>query len=538
MRNYLEKLDDLADITTENAFARLLERAAFVFMILMFVFAPHSIAGTQIAWLTGMFIWLVRQFLKSRPRLVRTPLDISLWIFFIWSVITSIFSYDPPTSLDKLRNVALFLIFYYIVNVVRSKRAAIFMAFTLILSSMVSVVWTPIERVFGRGVEIVGVSANSPFARALLMNGDTLLKANDKKIKTPDDLLAAIQANETTSVFFYRPDFYFTVEVRRENLLGGATALEQLGISDWKRSRNWRSTGFYSQYVTFAEVLQLIASLVFGLFIASLGRGFLSNKRQNTEALEQSDTPTRRIFAPLILACCLAGMALALLLTVTRASQIGFLVSAFSVVFFGASRKILLILAAIVLPIALVGVYFQQQSRHVGFFDSNDDSTKDRQTFYRKGFDLWTKNARNFTLGVGMDSTKRYINEWNLFDNEGKPMGHFHSTPLQLLVERGLPGLLLWLWVLWIYGRTLMRYLKFKTSDSEANWREKGIVLGSLGGLIGFFTSGLVHFNLGDAEVAMVFFMLMGLSVCVINFRFQIPHSKLISRIWNLESEI
>jgi uncharacterized membrane protein YuzA (DUF378 family) len=48
------------------------------------------------------------------------------------------------------------------------------------------------------------------------------------------------------------------------------------------------------------------------------------------------------------------------------------------------------------------------------------------------------------------------------------------------------------------------------------NWRERGIILGSFGGLIGFFTSGLVHFNLGDAEVAMIFFMLMGLSISLV----------------------
>ncbi len=48
------------------------------------------------------------------------------------------------------------------------------------------------------------------------------------------------------------------------------------------------------------------------------------------------------------------------------------------------------------------------------------------------------------------------------------------------------------------------------------SWIEKGIVLGCFGGLVGFFTSGLVHYNLGDQEVAMVFFMLMGLGVSII----------------------
>ncbi|MBA3787017.1 MAG: O-antigen ligase family protein [Acidobacteria bacterium] len=539
MQNFLEKLDDLADIKNENALARMLERVAFIFMILMFVSAPHSIAATQIAWLTGMFAWFIRLFLKPRPRLVRTLLDVPLWIFFGWSVLSSVFSYDPLTSLDKLRNVALFLIFYYIVNVVRTKRAVVFLAFAMILSTMVSVVWTPIERIFGRGVEIIGVSAESPFTKALLINGDTLLKANGKKLKTPDDLLAEIQANELTKVDFYRPDFYYSVELRRENLLSGTSSLEKLGIADWKKSRNWRSAGFYGHYMTFAEVLQLIASLTFGLFIASLGGKFLTQKRwrgaeesQSAVSSQQSaentvnkgqKTKDKRRWT-LILGICLIGMAFALLLTVTRASQLAFLVSAFAIVLANGSRKMLLTLAAVILPVVLIGLIFLQQSRQVGFFDSSDASTTWRETVYREGFDLWTDNPRNFFLGVGMDSIKKYAKEWHLFDDGRLPMGHFHSTPLQLLVERGLPALLLWLWVLWIYARTLLRHSRFQNSNPKSqipnpkldNWRERGIILGSFGGLIGFFTSGLVHFNLGDAEVAMVFFMLMGLSISLV----------------------
>lgn len=507
MPQILKKLDDLAAVETENKFAKLLERVAFVFMILMFVFAPHSIAATQIAWLSGMTAWFVRLFLKPRPRLVRTPLDIPLWIFFAWSVVTSIFSYDPPTSLDKLRNVALFLIFYYIINVLKTRRAVIFMASTLILSSMVSVLWTPIERVFGRGVEIQNVSAGSLFSKTILTDGDTILKANNVKVSTPEELLAEIEKTETTNIYFYRPDFYLTVPVNRVDLIQGTNTLERLGIGGWKHSRNWRSMGFLSHFATFAEVLQLIISLTFGLFVAS----FVRRESKNASATKRYflNLP----FSPLLL-FCVAAMSLALLLTGTRASQIGFVVSAFAVVFISGNRKLLLILAAVILPIAIGAVYFIQQSRNVGFVDTNDESTKDRLTFYRKGFDLWTKNARNFTIGVGMDATKRNIKEWNLYDNHGEPMGHFHSTPLQLVVERGLPALFLWLWVLWVYGRTLLRWLL--KHGSSVGWREKGIVLGAFGGLAGFVSAGLVHYNLGTAMVAMVFFMMMGLSFVLI----------------------
>ena len=538
MRKFLAWLDHIGSIETENFSAKLLERAAFVFMILMFLAAPHSIAATQIAWLTGMFLWVVRLFLNPRPRLVRTQLDVPLWTFFAWSVLTSIFSYDPLTSLDKLRNVALFLIFYYVVNVVKTRRAAVFLASAMIVSCLVSVAWTPIERLFGRGVEIVGASNESPLTKAALHDGDTILKAGNRKIKTPDDLIAEISAHETTKISVYRPDFYFTVDVPRQTLLGGANSLERLGVADWKPSRNWRSAGFYGHYTTFAEVLQLIASLTFGLFVASLGGKFLSPKFRDAEhnnANFENANGKRR--TTLILAVCLAGMSLALLLTVTRASQLGFLIAAFSIVFVVGNRKMLLILTLVTLPIALGGLVFLQQSRQVGFFDPNDDSTKDRQTFYRKGFDLWTDNIRHLTLGVGMDATKSHIKEWNLYDNTGKPMGHFHSTPLQLLVERGLPALFLWLWVLWVYGRMLLKVqseqCKVNSSDDDnpkskiqnlkfQDWREKGIVWGSFGGMIGFFAGGIVHYNLGDAEVAMVFFMLMGISISITNFKLRI----------------
>jgi len=108
-----------------------------------------------------------------------------------------------------------------------------------------------------------------------------------------------------------------------------------------------------------------------------------------------------------------------------------------------------------------------------------------------------------------MDSIKRFAPAWHLFDDGKLPMGHFHSTPLQLVVERGLPALLIWLTILGIYTRTLWRSIRSKNAH---DWRYTGVLLGCLGGAIGFFVSGLVHYNLGDSEVAMVFYLLMGLS--------------------------
>lgn len=525
MQTLLDRLDLLAGVETSDKLIAWLERIAFVFLVLMVLAAPHSIAATQTAWLTGMFAWFVSAVLRWRAgvRLI-TPgpraLHIALWAFFAWSVITSITSYAPDISINKLRGVAVFLIFYFVIYNVRNARAAHFLAFALIGSCMVNVLWMPVQRLIGRGVEIHGLAPDGPLAKALLWEGDTLLEANGKKVRTPEDVVVAIEANDVTKVKFYRPDFEFAVDVKRADLLAGSDALARLGVTSWKKSRNWRSSGFYGHYTTYAEVLQLIASLVLGLLVSLISVVFLPPRRSHAEQGDktQETRDERRLVSPRLpfslsplLLFCLAAMSLALLLTVTRASQLAFLISAAVIVLVGLGRKWLLIAVAIGLPVVLVGLIFLQQSRQVGFFDPNDDSIKWRQTVWREGFELWTSSPRNFVLGVGMDSVKRYAPEWHMFDDGRLNMGHFHSTPLNLVVERGLPALLLWLVILGIYARSLWRASNPKSKIQ--NLKSKGILLGCLGATIGFFISGLVHYNLGDQEVAMMFFLLMALGI-------------------------
>src|SRR5687767_162319 len=230
MQNFFERLDSLAGVAGGDRMAIWLERGAFVFLVLMTVAAPHSIAATQTAWLTGMFLWIARLFVKPRPRLTFGLLDIALWALFVWSVITSLASYAPDTSINKLRGAAVFLIFYFVFYNLRNRRAATFLAYALIASCMVNVLWMPVQRLIGRGVEIHGLVSEGALAKALLWEGDTLLEANGKKIRTPEDVVNAIEQNEITKVKFYRPDFDFAVDVKRSDLLAGGDAMSRLGI--------------------------------------------------------------------------------------------------------------------------------------------------------------------------------------------------------------------------------------------------------------------------------------------------------------------
>ncbi len=501
MQATLRNFDAVACISSEHKVTRLLERAAFACLILLAISVPHSIAATQTAWLLGMLLTVARLAISPRPKLKLGPVDVALWAFFLWTVISALMSYDQPTSLDKLRGAAVFLLVYFVRLNVRSVRAAVLVVGFLIVSCMVNVLWVPIERAIGRGVEIHGVRPESPLAKARLMDGDTLLSVNGVDVGTPEELVTLLQQAASSDVKFYRPDFEFTVKISRDDLLSGSEAVQALGIARWKKSHNWRSSGFYGHYATYAEVLQLIGSLVLGLLVALFAFRMKASEASGTKWIA-------------LLGAAFLLTAFALLLTVTRAPQLGLLISAFVIAFAGLGRKWLMIAILVAVPVAAGGLFFLQVSRDVGFFDSGDESTRYRKVMLQDGLRLWTESPRNFVFGVGTDSIKKYWREWGLFEGGNLPMGHFHSTPLQLLVERGLPALLIWLFLISAYIGTMWRGIKQTSADDK--WR-RGIILGSFGGTVGSVASSVVHYNYGDQEVVMTIYLIMGIVLAIAN---------------------
>jgi hypothetical protein len=496
---------DSSLIPPPSSLVRGLDRAIIAWLFVMAAAAPHSIAATQIAWMCGMLLWVVR--LVLRPRFSRTPIDYALAAFMLLTVISAFTSYAPAISIGKLRAASLFTIIYLVAENVRTRRVLRLLVLVLIASCMVNVVYTLAERAVGRGVKVEGVSANSPLASAIfraqngqtargIQSGDILLEVDGRKLRTPEELLAALsQANNDSSparIKIYRAEWTGIYEAQRGVTLDGATTVERLGIASWSRGRDWRASGFYGHYVTYSEVLQLIASLAFGLLIA------LEGKRSKAGAL---------------LLVAMIGLGLALLLTVTRASQLGLLISASVIVFVGVrSRRTRLLLAACALPLVLAGLFVLQQKRQVGFFDVHDGSISWRETVWREGFQLLVSKPRHLLVGIGMDSVKLYGCQWGLFDNCRLPTGHMHSTPLQFALERGVPALIAWLILVWVYARMLWRLAR---SPAVGVWIERGLVLGALGGLAGFFASGMVHYNFGDSEVVMIFYFIMGLCLAL-----------------------
>jgi hypothetical protein len=106
-----------------------------------------------------------------------------------------------------------------------------------------------------------------------------------------------------------------------------------------------------------------------------------------------------------------------------------------------------------------------------------------------------------------MDSHKRHWQEWGF---PGDYITHTHSTPIQIAMDRGLPALACYVWL--IAAMMIMTWRAYKRArEGDDNFYE-GLALGTFGALIGFSISSLTNYNLGDSEALMMLLGVVGLS--------------------------
>lgn len=464
-------------------------RAIQVSLLLFALSAPVSIAATQTAWALALLFWIIRAAFV-RPKLRVDGIDLAIILFVGCSLASSVFSYETEVSLRKMVAVSLVTIVYLVSGFVTERKMLNRVLAILLTACLASCLFTFATLAIGKNLKVTKLAPDSPLSLAGVKENDTVLKAAGIDVDSPDDLIAAVakHSGPTVPISVYRHELLLTYEVP----VSGSADVNWLGIIDWSRGRDTRAAGFYGHYTTFAEALQLIASLTLGLMILGPGGPFSR--------------------ARMLMAAALIAYLAALFLTVTRASWLSFLISAGVMILIAASRRTVLICVAIGIPVVIGGLVFLQQKRQVSFFDSADGSTQWRMIVWREGFELLTGSPRHLAVGVGMDSIKTHSREWHLFDDGRQPMGHMHSDYLQIAIERGVPALIAWLAWMMIYLKMLWTGLK----DRATEWPGRGVLLGAFGGTIGFLTSGIVHYNWGDSEVVMILYLIMGLSLAIL----------------------
>lgn len=476
-----------ADADASNRLIKITRWVITISLLLYAIFAPHSIAITQGSYLLGLIAWGIQLTATRRVRQSRTPLDVALFGFFACCVVSSFFSYDPMVSVKGLRSPAFFLAFYFVSSNVKSLRFASLLGLTLILSCLVNVGYSGAKLTAGRGLQIDSINPESAFANDTIRVGDVILEADGQVVNSPADLSRIIDSNRgRLRVKLKRKDAETEVSMPRGVIRDAkGTSFDRLGITT-SPGRDFRITGFYSHYETYAEVLQLIASLAIALLIA---------------------IPKKQSITIWFLCVAIPLLMTTLILTSTRAALAG-LATSVAVMALASSRRRVLVAATagilVMLPLALIAV---EHARGISLFDPEEGSTAYRLEMWREAFGIIKNNP---LLGIGKGSEGKLKEALGLYDEGRLPPGHFHSTPVQIAVWWGLLGLVFYYAFMTILTVEIWRVVKRMQS-----WQSRGISLGVLGAVVAFNVSSLVHFNFGDGEVVMAFWLLTGLAFAV-----------------------
>lgn len=477
-----------------------LERGSIVWLLIFAAFATHSIAVTQISASAALLFTLVGLVVRREFRWQCTAVDLALIGFTGWTVLSAILSIEPRVSTGKLGQTSLFLILYLFATQVRDTRIARTMVILLVVSCQANVAYTFYQRWRGRGIEITSISQDSPLGfefrfrkkQNKLKPGDVLMELDGQRLRSLDDLRAAmLRSHEPPPVLvMVRKEMIKRIKIAPQDRAAILEALERSGAAGLglrvEPGRQFRASGFYGMYATYAEVLQWIASLIIALLLV----------------LKKKWSPPG-----VLLMLALLGVISALILTLTRAVWIGLVFSVVAIAALSGRKRFAVAALASLLIAAPIALFLLSQFRGVTLLDPSDPSTTWRLEVWHDASKILLRHP---LFGVGADSLRLHWQEWGLFENGKLPLGHLHSTPLQLAFERGIPALALYAWMMAIFFRTVWRLAKRLAKEND--WILHGAAIGIFGGLVGFNVSSLVHYNFGDSEVVMMLWMMLGLA--------------------------
>ncbi len=464
----------------------------FVFYVAL---APHSIAGAEIALgITGVG-WLLRTLATGSLGLRRTKLDLPLWLFAALTVASSLLSAEPRISIAKLQSVCVLFLFY-ITQAIVTRRTAIILVCLMLVSGIAGTFYSVFDLARGRGVIVATIRDDSPLRQAHVEAGDAIWRVNGKRVYSTADIDAALKSapsDKTVTVSVIsrgehveRPGLVLTEKLKQQ-----ATPA---GISGKERTHRFRASGWTRHYETFSEILQILAQLALGLALAQL---------RNHGA---------RLRFKLAIAAS-AILALGIALTAMRSVLVAFAIGAGIILLRAARGKTRLLAAAALGLVLAFGAFFVWQTRAENALALRDSSASLRLAVARVGA---TRILLHPVFGHGMDAVHKHWNEWGF---PGEQMLGLHSTPLQLAFDRGLPALFCWLWLLLSFWLLTLRAEQHVRDTGDTN--SYGLLLGATGAIAGFFASSLVNYNFGDAEVALVFWWLMGI-VVVLGFNVRV----------------
>jgi putative inorganic carbon (HCO3(-)) transporter len=256
------------------------------------------------------------------------------------------------------------------------------------------------------------------------------------------------------------------------------------GLPAWLYHRCARARGFFSSYMTLAGVVSLTLLVTLPRLLAGT---------------------TFRPWLALEWLASLAGLAA----TYTRGAWIGFASGVLALCPAIRKRRWLLVVGLLTLGLAVLVGPQHLRERVQTIADPDDATVKERIYMWRSGIAMWREHP---WLGVGPGGVKREYRNYALSEALMKRTGHLHNSALQILVELGVAGLLVWLWIWAAFFTEAVRLLRRLPAVAIG---ERALVAGSIAAITGFLVAGTAEYNFGDSEVVMLAWVIVALPYVV-----------------------
>ena len=473
-----------------NRLSSFLDHVIFGCLALFAIALPHSIKGAERAWKLALVLWLIK-LVVERARPFKQPLATPLLAYVVLSAISTLLSPDPYLSWDRMKFVCLFLAGIVVAQNIRRLSQVRWLLILLVISGFAAAVFTGWQYTYGIGVLIKDIPANSRLAQLGLGPKQVITAVGGHKVHAPEDLVRTLQQlppQATVQVEYIR-----YLERTPVTLVATPEDFHQAGLGTaampLSRGKPLRAQGTLGHYVIFAEMLIQIACMAWALLLAC-ERG-------------------QRLWK-LVLSIAFLGITAALFMTETRAA-VGGLVIACLITLSLLERGVRRWFAVIALLGILAGAtLWIQHTRGVQWVDRNDISTHFRVLMWEDGVRLVRQHP---WFGVGMETVRTHWLEWNIRAFiQYNVRSHFHSTYLQIAVERGIPALLAWLWFCVAYIVLLFRLVARLRTQSRFACT---IAAGLLAAFVAFNFTSLFHYNLGEESLAMILFFYYGLAMAL-----------------------
>lgn len=204
---------------------------------------------------------------------------------------------------------------------------------------------------------------------------------------------------------------------------------------------------------------------------------------------------------------CAGLLLIALLLGETRSIWVATLVAGLYLLWFWKRWVVLCVPVALALVVLLGPVSVRERFNSFLRPRKDLDSNQFRVVTWRTGLRMIRAHP---WFGLGPEEVRLEFNDY-LPPDVPRPLptgwyGHLHNIYLQYAAERGVPTMLVLMWMIGKIVWDFARALRSRLAQTEARF----VLHGAIAAILAILAEGFLEYNLGDSEVLMMFLAVVG----------------------------